>query len=46
MRTNLFKPIGYKDIHSDAPRTPPESNTECQRFDFVNPTKQHLCIKA
>nr|CAG8534619.1 14292_t:CDS:2 [Entrophospora candida] len=46
MQTNLFKTIGYKDIHSNAPRTCPESSTECQRFrvqlrnlDFVNPTK-------
>ena len=46
MRVNLFKTIGYKDIHSNAPRTRPESSTECQRFraqlrnlDFVNPIK-------
>lgn len=43
MRTNFFKTIGYKDTHADAPRTHPESITECQRFraylrshDFIN----------
>ena len=46
MRTNFFKTIGYKDTHADAPRTHPESITECQIFraylrshNFINPVE-------